>query len=168
MYTANHEDFLSRLQLQWIRGRANLLKIAPHQRSKFWLSVRLDNQKSHRTTKNIDTVFWRTTMNLWPKCSFKRVYIPSTDNQKLGRSTRNCNLVVHGTTIYFSFIRTLLLTLLPCHYMISFLINCSIIQLIIFYFKFAQIALESSLFTPAPSKLLMNIFLTSICQATEV
>ncbi len=40
---------------------------------------------------------------LCPSCETR-----PTDNQKLGRTTRNCNLVVRGTTIYFSLIRTLI------------------------------------------------------------
>ena len=36
--------------------------------------------------------------------------IPSTDNQKRGQTTKNCNLVVRGTTIFFSLILTLVIT----------------------------------------------------------
>ena len=65
-----------------------------------------DSQKCHRTTKNIDAVFRRTTINLYPvaKTHFcVRVYsnVPSMDNQNLGRTTRNCHLVVRETTICF-------------------------------------------------------------------
>ncbi len=56
---------------------------------KIWCSCPTDNHK-----------FWR------PSCETQAQ--PCMDNQKLGRTIRNCNLVVCGTTIYFSLIRTLL------------------------------------------------------------
>ncbi len=71
-----------------------------------------ENQKRCRITKNTDAVVQRKTINfdvqLWKSTSAIIIYlVPCTDTQKLGRTTRNCNLVVRGTTTYFSLIRTL-------------------------------------------------------------
>ena len=77
-----------------------------------------DNKKSRRTTKNTDADVRRTTRNFpCPSCSqlfhapapshALAYLVPSTDNQKLGRTTRILNLVVRGATIIFSLIRTL-------------------------------------------------------------
>ena len=70
-----------------------------------------DNQKSHRTTINIDVVVQPTIINFHVSTvKLEQIYlVPSADNQNLGRTTRKCNLVVRGTTIYFFLIRTLLL-----------------------------------------------------------
>ena len=75
------------------------------QRSKFWLSVRPRQPK-----KSPDN------QKYWCSCSTDNHYsvakiklymyiltVPSTDNQKRGWTTRNCNLVVRGSTIYFLF-----------------------------------------------------------------
>ncbi len=81
----------------------------PTQSSKFWLSVRLgqpkkspDNQQYWCSCPTDNHKFWRPSST-----AVIIVYlVPCTDNQKLGRTTRNCNPVVRGTIIYF-FIRTL-------------------------------------------------------------
>ena len=70
-----------------------------------------DNQKSRRTTKNTSVVVRRTIINFlrpsWETRPHLIYLVPSTDNQKLGRTTNNnCKLVVRGTTIYF-FLKTL-------------------------------------------------------------
>ena len=67
-----------------------------------------DNQKSCLTTKNTDVVVQRTTMNFHtPSVKLDSIYIaPSTDNQKLGQTTRNCNLVtfsLNSNTAYTAY-----------------------------------------------------------------
>ncbi len=53
--------------------------------------------------------------NSCPSCEIRPHWRCSkyTDNQKLGQTIRNWNLVVRGTTIYFSLIRTLLRSDVP-------------------------------------------------------
>ncbi len=66
-------------------------------RSKFWVSVR---PRPPKKIAGQPKMMW-ITINLWPKLTFVRVYIPRTDNQKTW-TTRNCKLVVRWTTIYIT------------------------------------------------------------------
>ncbi len=78
------------------------------QRSKFWLSVRPGQPKSCRTTKNIDAIVRRVT-KIGSQKSLLYI-IPCTVNIKLGRTNRNCNSVVRGTTVSFFLIRILVIS----------------------------------------------------------
>ncbi len=69
--------------------------------------------RAPRTTKTVagQPKIRRTTINFHAQAvKLDPIYLVlSTDNQKLGQTTRNCNLVVHGTTIHFTLILTLVL-----------------------------------------------------------
>ncbi len=82
------------------------------QRSKIWLSVRPGQPKKSPDNQK----YWCGCPADNHKFSCPRCetlpHLPCSkyrDNQKLGRTTRNCTLVVRGTTIYFSLIRTLVI-----------------------------------------------------------
>ena len=125
LFAKYHDNMVLRLvhfnvgEYEWRYGYVNVTSysVPINQRSKFWLSVRpeqpkksLDNQKYWCGCPTDNNKY--SGPQLWKSTPATIVYlVQSTDNQKLGRTTKNCNLVVRGTTIYFSLIRTLQLTL---------------------------------------------------------
>ncbi len=109
-----HSSNLDFRHLVWlVRWLLRMVSIhdVPCQRSKCWLSVRPGQPKMSPDNQK----YWCgcPTDNRLPAEKLNLIYlVPSTDNQKLGRTTRYCNLVVRGTTIYFFLIRTLIHALL--------------------------------------------------------
>ena len=80
------------------------------QRSKFWLSVRPGQPKNSPGNQKYRCGCPTDNHKFSCLSSETRPYVAcskSTDNQNLIRTTRNCNLIVRGTTIYFFLIRTL-------------------------------------------------------------